>query len=145
MAILHMVKCPEVGGDTMWANMYKAYDELSPAMREFCESLSALHDAHPHDHPERMAIHPVIRVHPETGRRSLFVNEHFTRRLVDLFLTEQQVAHPAGELLPGFAEARFQPSPETLLLFTVLIRWLLAHPALFASRFSCTLSVHGQQ
>ena len=95
IAILHMVKCPPVGGDTMWANMYKAYDELSPAMREFCESLRARHDAHPHDHPERMAIHPVIRVHPETGRRSLFVNEHFTRRIVEL-------SHKESEALLGF-------------------------------------------
>jgi taurine dioxygenase len=45
LAILHMVKCPPVGGDTMWANMYRAYDELSPAMKDFCEGLSALHDA----------------------------------------------------------------------------------------------------
>jgi len=83
-AILHMVKCPPVGGDTMWSNMYKAYDELTPPMREFCEGLSALHDAHPHDHPERMAVHPVVRVHPETGKKSLFVNEHFTRRILEL-------------------------------------------------------------
>jgi taurine dioxygenase len=84
LAILHMVKCPPVGGDTMWANMYKAYEELTPPMRAFCEGLSALHDAHAHDHPENMAIHPVIRVHPVTGRKSLFVNEHFTRRIVEL-------------------------------------------------------------
>jgi taurine dioxygenase len=84
IAILHMVKCPSVGGDTMWANMYKAYEALSPPMREFCEGLSALHDAHPHNHPEQMATHPVVRVHPVTGRRSLFVNEHFTRRIVEL-------------------------------------------------------------
>ena len=75
----------------MWSNMYKAYDELSPPMREFCEGLSALHDAHPHEHPERMAIHPVIRVHPVTGRRSLFVNEHFTRRIVELSHDESDV------------------------------------------------------
>jgi taurine dioxygenase len=83
-AILHMVKCPEVGGDTMWVNAYKAYEALSPPMRELCDGLSALHDAHAHDHPERMAIHPVVRVHPVTGRRSLFVNEHFTRRIVEM-------------------------------------------------------------
>jgi taurine dioxygenase len=84
IAILHMVKCPSVGGDTMWANMYKAYDALTPPMQDFCEGLSALHDAHPHDHPEAMAIHPVVRIHPVTGRKSLFVNEHFTRRIVEL-------------------------------------------------------------
>ena len=94
-AILHMVKCPTVGGDTMWANMYKAYEELTPPMKEFCEGLTALHDAHPHGHPERMAIHPVVRVHPVTGRKSLFVNEHFTRRIVEL-------SHEESDALLGF-------------------------------------------
>ncbi|MGH0033082.1 MAG: TauD/TfdA dioxygenase family protein [Myxococcota bacterium] len=88
IAILHMVKCPPYGGDTMWANMYKAYDELTPPMREFCEGLTALHDAGPHHRPDRTAIHPVVRVHPVTGRKSLFVNEHFTRRIVELSLAE---------------------------------------------------------
>ena len=48
MAILNMVQCPEVGGDTLWANMYKAYDELSPPLRDLCQGLTALHDADPH-------------------------------------------------------------------------------------------------
>ncbi len=91
MSILQMVKCPSVGGDTMWANMYKAYEELSPAMREFCDGLTALHDAHPHGNPDQMSVHPVVRVHPVTGRRSLFVNEHFTRRIVELSHEESDV------------------------------------------------------
>ena len=44
MAILNMVRCPEVGGDTMWSNMYKAYDELSEPLQEMCEGLTALQD-----------------------------------------------------------------------------------------------------
>jgi taurine dioxygenase len=84
LAILHMVKCPPFGGDTYWANMYKAYEQLSAPLRELCDGLTALHDASPHHRPEQMAIHPVVRVHPETGRKSLFVNEHFTRRIVEL-------------------------------------------------------------
>lgn len=87
-SVLHMKTCPPVGGDTQWANMYKAYDELSKPMQDLCEGLTALHDAGPHGHPERMAIHPVVRVHPITGRKSLYVNEHFTRRLVELSLEE---------------------------------------------------------
>ena len=84
VSILHMRKCPPVGGDTLWANMYKAYEELSQPLKDLCEGLSALHDASPHYHPERKAVHPVVRVHPVTGRKSLFVNEHFTRRIVEL-------------------------------------------------------------
>jgi taurine dioxygenase len=91
IAILRMAKCPSVGGDTMWANMYKAYEELSPPMREFCAGLTALHDADPHGQPEKTAIHPVVRIHPETGRKSLFVNEHFTRRIVELSHKESTV------------------------------------------------------
>ena len=91
MSILHMVECPEVGGDTMWSSLYAAYDELSEPMREMCDGLTALHDALPHNHPEQMAVHPVVRIHPETGRRALYVNEHFTRRLVELNATESDV------------------------------------------------------
>ena len=84
MSILRMVKCPETGGDTMWTSLCAAYDALSEPLKELCDGLSALHDAHPHDRADRMAIHPVVRVHPETGRKALYVNEHFTRRIVEM-------------------------------------------------------------
>ena len=60
-------------------------------MQNLCEGLSALHDAHPHGRSDKMAIHPVIRLHPETGRKALYVNEHFTRRIVEMNATESQV------------------------------------------------------
>lgn len=84
MSIMHMVTCPPLGGDTMWANQYLAYERLSAPLRELVDGLHALHNAAPHRKPEMTAIHPVVRVHPETGRRSLMVNEHFTRRIVEL-------------------------------------------------------------
>ena len=84
MSVLHMVKCPETGGDTMWSSLYQAYEELSAPMQALCDGLTALHDALPHNRPDQMAIHPVVREHPETGRRALYVNEHFTRRIVEM-------------------------------------------------------------
>jgi len=88
MSILNMVTCPEVGGDTMWTSLSAAYDELSPPMKDLCDGLTALHDAHPHDRSDSMAIHPVVRVHPLTGERCLYVNQHFTRRIVELSAEE---------------------------------------------------------
>ena len=84
MSILHMVTCPPVGGDTMWSNLYLAFESLSKPLQDLCLKLTALHDAHPHNHPEQTAIHPVVRKHPDTGRAALYVNEHFTRRLVEM-------------------------------------------------------------
>lgn len=90
MSILHMVTCPETGGDTMWTSLYAAYDELSEPMKEMCQGLTALHDALPHNRPDQMSIHPVVRVHPETGKKALYVNEHFTRRIVEMNSTESE-------------------------------------------------------
>lgn len=90
LSVLHMVKCPPSGGDTMWTSLYAAYDELSAPMKELCEGLTALHDALPHNRPEQMAIHPVVRIHPVTHRKALYVNEHFTRRIVEMNATESE-------------------------------------------------------
>jgi len=90
MSIMHIVKCPEVGGDTLWSSTYAAYDQLSSPMRDLCEGLTALHDAHPHNQPDQMAIHPVVRLHPETQRRALYINQHFTQRIVELSAEESE-------------------------------------------------------
>lgn len=91
MSILKMVKCPDTGGDTMWTNLCQAYDELSEPMQQLCDNLSALHDALPHNRPEKMTIHPVVRVHPDNGKKVLYVNEHFTRRVVEMNATESDM------------------------------------------------------
>ena len=64
-SILQAKVVPPVGGDTMWTNAYKAYDELSAPLRDLCDGLTAFHNAGPHLTPERGYIHPVVRVHPE--------------------------------------------------------------------------------
>jgi len=111
MSILNMVECPEVGGDTCWSNLELAYEGLSDPIRELCDGLTALHDAHPHNRAEEMAIHPVVRVHPETRRRSLYVNQHFTRRIVELSAGESDAL--LGYLTTLVTEPRF----------TVRYRW----------------------
>ncbi len=111
MSILHMVTSPQTGGDTMWTSLYAAYDELSEPMKALCEGLTALHDALPHNRPETMTIHPVVRVHPETGRKALYVNEHFTRRIVEMNASE-------SETLLGYL-TRWVSNPR----FTVRYNW----------------------
>ncbi|ANY05632.1 TauD/TfdA dioxygenase family protein [Pseudonocardia sp. HH130630-07] len=84
-SVLQIVQGPEVGGDTMWSNQYLAYEALSAPLRELLEGLTALHVfEHPNGSYRSEAEHPVVRVHPETGRRSLYVNRMFTRRIPQL-------------------------------------------------------------
>ena len=62
MSIMHMVEpAPSIGGDTMWANQYLAFEELSePLKRDGRTGCTALHDATPHGQTEQMkSIHPV--------------------------------------------------------------------------------------
>lgn len=124
LSILQMKRCPPVGGDTLWANLHAAYDELSAPMQSLCDGLTALHDATPHNHPEQTTIHPVVRIHPETGRKALYVNEHFTRRLVELNAGESRV------LLDYLTQWVTQPR------FTIRYRWTEGTVAIWDNR--CT-------
>lgn len=84
---------PSGGGDTCWGSMYAAYDTLSGPVQDMIEGLYAEHsgtktlplldpnDRGVLDEPMRN-VHPVVRVHPETGRKALFVNELWTDRIV---------------------------------------------------------------
>jgi len=93
-AVLRCVECPPVGGDTVWADMAQAYEDLSDRMKQSIEGLFARHSIEA-TFGARMPIekrlglkaqypdaeHPVVRKHPETGERVLFVNSfttHFT-------------------------------------------------------------------
>lgn len=88
-ALLHMVECPPSGGDTSWVNCYDAYDALSLPMQEFLTGLTCLHDDG--GQGDRKAEHPVVREHPETGRRSLYVQNQFARRIPQLSRPESQM------------------------------------------------------
>ena len=90
ISMLRMEVVPEAGGDTLFADMYQAYASLSPAMQSFLAGLTARHDAPPafsqgrqEGHPSA-AIHPVVRTHPLTGQRALFVNSAYTKKIVEL-------------------------------------------------------------
>lgn len=124
LSILNMKQCPEVGGDTMWSNLFAAYEGLSPPMRELCDGLSALHDAHPHDRADRMAVHSVVRVDPESGRKALYVNEHFTRRIVEMNAME------SANLLSYLTNWVKQPP------FTVRYHWQAGTIGMWDNRFT---------
>jgi taurine dioxygenase len=83
-SVLRMSVCPPVGGDTMWTNMYAAYESLSAPLRSLLDGLTAIHSAARFGHGDVTAEHPVVRTHPETGRKSLFVNRSFTSHIVQL-------------------------------------------------------------
>ena len=96
-AVLHAVEVPAAGGDTLFADMYAAYDGLDPELQARLEGMVAVHDyaktfGHlvPESERDEMRAkyppveHPVVRTHPETGRRLLFVNRFFVDHLVGL-------------------------------------------------------------
>lgn len=110
-SILKAVRLPAVGGDTCFASSFAAYEALSPPLRELCDGLRALHDL---TRPLEKAIqhgqstadlrelqvrfppveHPVVRTHPVTGRRGLFVNRNSTTRLLGISERENELLLP---------------------------------------------------
>lgn len=87
-SVLRAVHVPDAGGDTMWLDLEAAYGGLSPAMQEIAASLVAVHSAPrrffvPGDTSDEVITnkHPVVRTHPVSGRKCLFVNPGFTRAI----------------------------------------------------------------
>jgi taurine dioxygenase len=99
-SVLRAIEVPEVGGDTLFASMEAAYDALSPAMQEWVCTLTAVHDISRvfarrlkmtrEEILEKYPLqeHPVVRTHPETGRRCLYVNTAFTSHIKGLSTKE---------------------------------------------------------
>jgi len=93
-SVLRDVMVPSLGGDTIWASMYAAYDALSPAVQTFLGGLAAEHDnsvylGHAMTSGELIsAVHPVVVEDPVTGRPALYVNSQYTKRIVGLSPSE---------------------------------------------------------
>jgi alpha-ketoglutarate-dependent sulfate ester dioxygenase len=124
-SILRGVVIPPYGGDTQFANLVVAYEQLSEPIRTMIDGLHAVHhNVLPLSRGEMStelqkmfqskdirSVHPVVRVHPETGERALFVNPNFTSHLVEL--SRQEGRH----LLAMLYEHMTNPA------FTVRFRW----------------------
>lgn len=126
-SILHLHHVPPAGGDTLFANMYAAYEALSKPIQGLLNELEASHvsdyTGQYGDHqPQRAfpsAVHPVVRTHPITGRQALFVNSGFTRRILGVSraesdaLLEMLFKHVTN---PTF-QCRFQWHPHSIAMW----------------------------
>jgi len=140
-SILRALVVPASGGDTVWANTAAAYQELSPELRELADKLWAVH-TNEYDYqakrtnptPEELKYynevftrtlfeteHPVVRVHPETGERTLLLG-HFVKKLIGLS------SHDSAHLIGVFQEHI------TRLENTVRWRWAVGDVAVWDNR-----------
>ncbi|MDG1025193.1 MAG: taurine dioxygenase [Gammaproteobacteria bacterium] len=135
-AVLRSKIVPARGGDTLWASMSAAYDGLSGSMQEFLSGLTAEHDfsygfkeslAEPGG-AERLAqavadnppvTHPVIRAHPENGKKVIFVNSLFTTRILELSKTEsaQILSFLYEHVTTPEYSCRFQWQPDSIAIW----------------------------
>ena len=100
-SLLYALDVPTGGGDTVWADMCAAYEDMSPAWRSFIDGLSAIHDNMTRNLMSALeqmtgdeyaqirkylppTEHPVVCTHPDTGRRFLFVSEFMTREITGM-------------------------------------------------------------
>ncbi len=118
-SILRGVVIPPYGGDTQWINMVAAYEALSPQIQDLIDGLHAVHHnvlslsrglmssklAQQFASTDLQAVHPVVRVHPETGEKALFVNPNFTDHLVEL--SRQEGRHLLAMLYEHMAHPKY--------------------------------------
>lgn len=111
-SMLYALEVPEYGGDTMFSSTYKAYETLSDGMKELLSGLNAVHSAAESfgtyatgpemkannksmafkysEDVEQVAVHPVVRIHPESGRKGLYVNCSFTKHFENMTVEESK-------------------------------------------------------
>jgi taurine dioxygenase len=148
-AILYAIEVPPYGGDTLFASQYLAYEALSDGMKRMLEGLHAVHSDRKVAGPqagmnayratkvredeswrETVSTHPVVRTHPETGRKLLFVNHSYTIRFDGM--TDAESAPLLGFLL----EQGHRPE------FTCRFRWANGSVAFWDNRCVKHLAVH---
>jgi alpha-ketoglutarate-dependent taurine dioxygenase len=145
-AVLYGVHVPPYGGDTLFANQYLAYETLSDGMKALLSRLTAVHSditvAGPQaarnkyrtnkvredsDWRETVSEHPVVRTHPETGRKGLFVNRSYTQRFSGM------TAEESAPLLEFLWQHATRPE------FTCRFRWETGSVAVWDNR--CTMHI----
>jgi taurine dioxygenase len=147
-AVLYAEEIPDLGGDTLWASMYAAYDALSEPLQGFVSELRAVHSFAKNFTPQRFVdlgmehrrdrmyaehppvSHPVARTNPATGRKALFVNQDFTSHVEGLSARESDA------LLRFLFDHMAQPQ------FQVRWRWQPGTVALWDNRWAqhCALA-----
>ncbi len=153
-AVLKCDECPAVGGDTMWANMAVAYDRLPDRIKERIGDLVAQHSIE-HSFGGAMSVekravlvaenpvanHPVVRTHPETGEKILYVNQGFTTHFVnfqrfDRIRVGQDFTLEANHLM------NYLLSQAAIPEYQVRIRWRPGTVAVWDNRVCQHYAVH---
>ena len=149
-ALLYALEVPPIGGDTLFANQYRAYERLSEGMQRMVDGLKCWHTdrkvAGPNspaalakrstkvreddDWRETLNLHPVVRTHPETGRKCLFVNHSYSVGFEDM--TEEE----SRPLLDWLMEWGHRPE------FTCRFRWRPGSVAFWDNRCVKHLALH---
>jgi len=141
-SVLYAEEIPDLGGDTLWSNMYLAFEALSRPLRELVSRLTAVHSFAKNFTPERFQVmgmgdrvdaqyaehlpvsHPVARTNPATERKALFVNQDFTTHIEGLSHRESDT------LLHFLFEHMSQPQ------FQLRWRWQQGSVALWDNRWT---------
>ena len=132
-SILRAIELPPVGGDTLFADMYAAYEGLSDEVKARIEGAMAVHDfAHFRTAMRKrglseeaiqamnekypMVEHPVVRTHPETGRKAIYVNAAFTQHIVGMEKADSDalLAHLYAQAAIPEYQCRFRWEPNSI-------------------------------
>ncbi len=127
LSMLRLCDVPSSGGDTVWSSMYAALDSLSSTMQGILVGLTARHTGAVYQSTYGMdasewpvAEHPVVRTHPVTGRRALYVNQVFTSEIVGMRPRESEAL--LGFLFDHIAygvefQTRFRWEPDSVAIW----------------------------